>query len=37
MEVAWLVLFGGISFCVIGCGVIDLLEEYSDEKRRRNL
>ena len=37
MEVAWMVLFGGIGISVIGCGIVDLLEDYSDEKRRRNL
>ena len=37
MEVAWMVLFGGIGMSVIGFGIVDLLEDYSDEKRRRNL
>ena len=25
-------LFGGIGISVIGCGVVDLLDDYSDEK-----
>ena len=37
MEAAWMVLFGGIGISMIGFGIVDLLEEYSDEKRRRNL
>ena len=37
MDVAWMVLFGGIDISVIGCGIVDLLEDYSDEKRRRNI
>ena len=37
MEAAWMVLFGGICFATIGCGVVDLLEDYSEEKKRRNL
>lgn len=36
MDVAWMVLFGGIGISVIGCGIVDLLEDYSDEKRRRS-
>ena len=37
MEAAWKVLFGGIGIFMIGCWIVDLLEYYSDEKRRRNL
>ena len=37
MEVAWKVLFGGLGIVMIGCWIVDLLEYYSDEKRRRNL
>lgn len=37
MEVAWKVLFGGLGIAMIGCWIVDLLEYYSDEKRRRNL
>lgn len=37
MEAAWLVLFGGIGISMIGFSIVDLLEDYSDEKRRRNL
>lgn len=37
MEVAWMVWFGGICFAMIGCWIVDLLEDYSDEKRRRKL
>ena len=37
MEVAWMVLFGGIGISMIGCGIVDLLEDYSEEKRRRNI
>ena len=36
-EAAWMVLFGGIGISMIGFGIVDLLEDYSDEKRRRNL
>ena len=37
MEAAWMVLFGGIGISMIGFGIVDLLEDYSDKKRRRNL
>lgn len=37
MEVAWKVLFGGIGIFMIGCWIVDLLEEYSDKKRREKL
>ena len=37
MEAAWMVLFCGIGISMIGFGIVDLLEDYSDEKRRRNL
>jgi len=37
MEVAWKVLFGGLGISMIGCWIVDLLEYYSDEKRRRNI
>ena len=37
MEAAWMVLFGGIGISMIGFGIVDLLEDYSDEKRMRNL
>ena len=35
MEMAWIVLFGGIGFSVIGCVIVDLLDDISDERRRR--
>ncbi len=37
MEAVWMVLFGGIGISMIGFGIVDLLEDYSDEKRRREL
>ena len=37
MEAAWVVLFGGIGISMIGFGIVDLLEDYSEEKRRMNL
>ena len=37
IEAAWAFLFGGICFAMICCGVVDLLEDYSDEKKRRKL
>ena len=36
MEVVWIVSFGGwIGFSVIGCVIVDLLDDISDERRRR--